>query len=186
VSVLTRKQPVSDASGLRGQAIYAVRQVGPLAGKTVPLAQQAMPLARNAGNSILHSTDGAVAWVTPKVDAARHWAAPQLEQSAHAISDNFAPMISSALISAAHKIDVKPKKSRGRRHGMLACAALLTAAAGAAAVVATRRRQGADGAASTDVSGLGPAGDGQPAAEHDYEANGGPSDQDINGHPRIV
>jgi len=191
VSVLTRKQPVSDASGLRGQAMYAARQVGPLAGKTVPMAQQAaqqaMPLARNAGNSILHSTDGAAAWVTPKIDAARHWAAPQLEQSAHAISDNFAPMISSALISAAHKIDVKPKKSKGRRQAMWAGAALLTAAAGAAVVVATRRWQGSDGyTASAEVSGLGPAGDGQPAAERDYDANGGPSDQDINGHPRIV
>jgi hypothetical protein len=185
VSVLTRKQPVSDASGLRGQAIYAARQVGPLAGKTLPLAQQAMPLARNAGNSIRHSTDGAVAWVAPKVDAARHWAAPQLEQSAHAISESLAPTISSALISAAHKIDVKPKKSKGRRQAVLAGAAVLTAAAGAAAVFVTRRWQGTDGyTESGEAPGIGPAGDGQPTDERSYDANGGPADHDIDG--RIV
>jgi hypothetical protein len=184
VSVLTRKQPVSDADGISGHAMYAARQVGPLAQQA---AQQAMPLARNAGDSIRHSTDGAVAWATPKVDAARHWAAPHLEQYAHAISEDLAPMISGALISAAHKIDVKPKKSKGHRQAMLAGAALLTAAAGAAAVVVTRRWQGADGySAAGEVSGLGPAGDGEPGAERSYEANGGPSDQDINGHPRIV
>jgi hypothetical protein len=191
---LTRKHPVSDASGLRGQAIYAARQVGPLAGKTVPLAQhaahqaaqQAMPLARNAGSSIRQGTDEAVAWATPKVDAARHWAAPQLEQSAHAISENLAPMISGALISAAHKIDVKPKKPTGRRRGMLIGAILLTMAAGAAAVLA-RRWQSADGfSAPGGPSGLGPVDDDQPGAERGYAADGEPPDPDANGHPRIV
>jgi hypothetical protein len=183
VSVLTRKHPVSDASGLSGHAMYAYRQVGPLAQQA---AQQAMPLARNAGDSIRHSTDGAVAWATPKVDAARHWAAPQLEQYAHVISEDLAPMVSGALISAARKIDVKPKKSKGRRQVVITGAALLTAA-GAAAVLVMRRWQGADSyTASGEASGLGPAGDGQPAAERGYEANGGPPDQDINGHPRIV
>lgn len=188
MSVLTRKHPASDIGGLRGHAIYAARQAGPLAQQAAQQAtQQAMPLARNAGDSIRHSTDGAVAWATPKVDAARHWAAPQLEQYAHTISDNLAPMISSALISAAHKIDVKPKKSKGRRQAVWAGAALLTAATGAAAVVARRRRQSADGlTASGEVSGIGPAGDGQPAPERGYEANGGPADSDINGHPHIV
>jgi ferric-dicitrate binding protein FerR (iron transport regulator) len=126
-----------------------------------------------------------MAWATPKVDAARHWAAPQLEQYAHAISENLAPTISGALISAAHKIDVKPKKSKGRRQAVIA-GALLAAAAGAAVLV-TRRWHSADAySASGEVSGLGPAADGQPAPERGYEANGGPADQDINGHPRIV
>jgi len=148
------------------------------------VAQQAKPLARTAGDSIRHGADGAVAWATPKVDAARHWAAPQLEQSAHAISESLAPMISSALISAAHKIDVKPKKSKGRRQAMLAGAMVLTAAGGAAAVIATRRLHSADGyPASGDASG--PGGD-QPDAERRYDADGGPPDSDMNGHPRIV
>jgi hypothetical protein len=187
VSVLTRKQPASDASGIRGHTMYAARHVGPLAQQAAQqVAQQAMPYARNAGDSIRQSTDGAMAWAAPKVDAARHWAAPQLEQYAHAISENLAPTISSALISAAHKIDVKPKKSKGRRQAVIT-GALLTAAAGAAAVFVTRRWHSADAyTASGEVSGLGPAADGQPAPERGYEANGGPADQDINGNPRIL
>jgi hypothetical protein len=52
-------------------------------------------------------------------------------------------------------------------------------------VVVARRWQSSDGyLASGETSGLGPA-DGQ-RAERDYEANGGPADSDINGHPRIV
>jgi len=179
---LTRKHPASDASGLRGQTVYAARQVGPLAQQA---ANQAMPLARTAGNSIRQSTDGAMAWATPKVDAARHWAAPQLEHSAHAISESLAPMISSALISAAHKIDVKPKKSKSRRQAILAGAMLLTAAGGAAAVLATRRMHSGDGfTISGDASGLG--GGDQPGAERGHDADGGPADPDMNGHPRIV
>ena len=186
MSVLTRKHPVSEASGLRGQAVYAARHVGPLAQQAAQqAANQAVPLARTAGNSIRQSTDGAVAWATPKVDAARHWAAPQLEQSAHAISENLAPMISSALISAAHKIDVKPKKSKGRRQAILAGAMLLTAAGGAAAVFATRRMHSGDGLTiSGDASGLG--GGDQPGTERGYDTDGGPTDPDMNGHPRIV
>jgi hypothetical protein len=202
VSVLTRKHPVSGASGRRGQVINAARQVGPLAGKTMPLAQQAAiqaqqvaqqaaqqaaPLARNAGDSIRQGADGAMSWAVPKVDAARHWAAPQLEQSAHAISENLAPMISSALITAAHKIDVKPKKSAGRRRGMLIGAMLVTVAGGAAAVLATRRWQSANGySAAGDSASLGPVSDDQMDAEGGYSADGDAPDPDANGHPRIV
>jgi hypothetical protein len=182
VSVLTRKHPVSDASGLRAHAVYAARQVGPLAQQA---ANQARPLARTAGNSIRQGTDGAVAWAAPKVDAARHWAAPQLEQSARAINESLAPMISSALISAAHKIDVKPKKSKARRQAILVGATLLTAAGGAAAVLATRRMHSVDGfTASGDASGLG--GGDQPGTERSYDADGSPTDPDMNGHPKIV
>jgi hypothetical protein len=183
---LTRKHPVSDVSGLRGQTIYAVRQVGPLAQHAAQqAASQARPLATTAGNSIRQGTDGAMAWATPKVDAARHWAAPQLEQSARAISESLAPMISSALMSAAHKIDVQPKKSKGRRQAIVVGAMMLAAAGGAAAVFATHRMHGTDGlTASGDESGLG--GGNQPEAERGYDADGSPTDPDINGHPRIV
>jgi hypothetical protein len=94
-------------------------------------------------------------------------------------------MISSALISAAHKIDVKPKKSKGRRQAIVVGAMLLTAAGGAAAVFATRRMHRADDfTASGDASGLG--GGDQPGAEQGYDADGSPTDPDMNGHPRIV
>jgi hypothetical protein len=197
VSVLTKKQP---ASGLREQAIQAARQVGPLA-KSVPMAQlaalqaqqaahQAVPLARTAGTSIRHGADDAVAWVTPKVDAARSWAAPQLEQSARAISENLAPMISSMLITAAHKIDVPKRKSR--QHGRLVAGSMLLAAAGGlAAAVIMRLRQQSDGFSGASAVGGVPAEPGPDSARSGeagpgigFETDDGP-DPDMNGHPTI-
>ena len=192
MSVLTKKQP---ASGLRLQAVQAVRQATPLA-KTVPLAQlaaqqaqQAVPLARAAGTSIRHGADDAVAWVTPKVDAARSWAAPQLEQSARAISDNLAPMIAGALISAAHKIDAPKRKSRQR--GRLVTGSMLVAtAAGLATAVVMRLRQQTEGLA--DASAAGSAGEPGPDSARTeagtgigFETDDGP-DPDMNGHSTVT
>jgi hypothetical protein len=148
-----------------------------------------MPLARTAGTSIRHGADDAVAWATPKVDAARSWAAPQLEHSARAISENLAPMISDALISAAHKIDV-PKRKSWQRRRLVAGSVLLAAAAGLVAALAMRLRQqteafsgassvggsaepGPDSARSEEGTGLG------------FETDDGP-DPDMNGRPTIT
>jgi len=192
VSVSTKKQPVGDS--LRDQAMYAVRQVAPIAGKTLPTAQlaaqqaaqQAVPLARNAGVTMRQGADTAVAWATPRVDAARAWAAPQLEQSAHAISEQLAPMISGALISAAHKIDAKPRRAQRSRVRMVAGALVLTAVAGAAAAVILKRRMDADGYSASGTGTEFEAADGSDQADAaTYEADAGP-DPDVNGHPRIV
>jgi hypothetical protein len=188
VSVLTKKQPIGD--NLRDQAMYAARQVAPLAGKTLPTAQlaaqQAAPLARNAGVAMRQGADTAVAWATPRVDAARAWAAPQIEQSAHAISEQLAPMISGALISAAHRIDAKPRKARRMRGRMVAGALVLTAAAGAAAAVVLKRRLDADGYSASVTETEFEAADGSDQADAaTYDADEGP-DPDVNGHPRIV
>jgi hypothetical protein len=133
VSLSTRKQPVSSSNGLRDRVAQAGRPVGTLAGKTVPLAQ-------NAGASVRLGAGTAMAMAAPAVDAARTWAAPQLEQSAHAITDTIAPMISDALITAAHKIEV-PKPKKRSRGGLVAGAAVLTAAAGVATFAAVRMRR---------------------------------------------
>jgi hypothetical protein len=198
VSVLTKKQP---ASGLRGQAVQAARQVAPLA-KSVPLAQlaavqaqqaaqQAMPLARTAGTSIRHGADDAVAWVSPKVDAARSWAAPQLEQYAQAISEDLAPMISGALIAAAHKIDVPKRKSR-QRGKLVAGSMLLAAAGGLATAVVMRLRQQTNGFSGANAVGGLPAEPGPDSARSSeagtgigFETDDGP-DPDMNGHPTIT
>ena len=82
----------------------------------------------------------AFAKASPAVDAARSWAAPQLEQSAHAITDTIAPAISDALITAAQKIEVPKPKKRGRG-GLVAGVVALTAAAGAATLAAIRMRR---------------------------------------------
>ena len=178
MSVLTRKHQINDGSGLRAQAAHAARQVGPLATKSLPMAQQAaqqaqvaaqqaVPLAKTAGTSIRQGADGAIAWVTPRVDAARSWAAPQLEQSARAISESLAPTISGALINAAHKIDA-PVRKKPRRRGLIAGSALLLAAAGGGVLVAMRLRQPAEPDAGTMTD----------------EEN--PPDPDMNGHSQIV
>jgi hypothetical protein len=188
VSVLTKKQ---QANGFRGQA-------GPLASKALPLAQlatlqaqqaaqQAKPLAQTAGASIRQSADDAVAWATPKVDAARSWAAPQLEQSAHAISENLAPMISSALITAAHKIEVPQRRSKQRRR-LMAGSMLLAMAAGIAAAVAMRLRQhaGSDFSGASAVNSPAQPGSGTEAGTGvGFETDDGP-DPDMNGQSTIT
>lgn len=140
MSVSTRKQPVSIPGALRDR----MAQAGTLAGKTVPLAQ-------TTGSSVRQGAGTAMAKATPVVDAARSWAAPQLEHSAHAISDSFAPMVSGALLSAAHKIEVPKRRSRPGR-GVVAGVVVLTAAAGAATVAAVRMRRHSGGNGSVTMT----------------------------------
>jgi hypothetical protein len=153
VSILSRKSPVSDSTSFAEHAKLAARQAVPAvanatttaAQQAAPLARQAVPMARNAGLSVKQGADGAVAWATPMADAARAWAAPRLEQSAAAISENLAPMISDALITAAHKIDTSPP--RQKRHvvrTMLLGSSVLLVAAGAATAIKLRRHDNGD------------------------------------------
>lgn len=153
MSASTKKQAVSGSNGFSDRFARAGRPVGTLAGKTVPIAQ-------NAGMSVRQGAGSAMAKATPAMEAARSWAAPQLEQSAHAITDTIAPMISDALITAAHKIDV-PKPRRRVRGGMVAGAVALTAVAGAASFAAIRMRKqdsgfAADGQDTTMARPTGP------------------------------
>ena len=185
MSVLTRKSDVSEHSWLRGPAATAARQVAPITAKAVPLAQQAaqqavplakqaVPLARSAGSSARHGADSAVAWATPLVEAARTWTAPQLEQAAHAISENIAPMISDALITAAHKIDV-PQRTRRRKGRLVVVSLLVTAAGGVAAAVAMRGHQYWNGSSAGPAGGTTAASEGQ-----GYDVERSP-DPDMNG-----
>ena len=191
MSLSTKKQTVSYTSMIGGQAKSIAAQAVPAARNAGTLAtQQAAPLARNIGTSAKQSADSAVAWATPYVGAARHWAAPRLEQSATAVSENLAPMISDALRTAAQKIDyVEPKRHRISKTTLLAGSMLLTAAGAAAAAFTLRNRNGngngytADGAMSTSPDaatsggsindGFGPDDRGKPEA-------------DGNGHQTIV
>lgn len=181
MSVMTRKQPVVDAAMLRTQAAHAARQMKPLAVKTMPIAQQAarqaVPLAKSATTGVRQGTDTAVAWAVPRIEAARIWAAPQLEHSAQAVTDSIAPMVSSALMSAAHKIEM-PRKRR-RRGALFAGIVLLAAGAagGMAAVMMQRRRAAAGYPAAAGTAAAGPG---------TGEGTAGEPDSDMNGHPRIV
>jgi hypothetical protein len=155
---------------LRDRAAQAGSQVGALASKTLPLAHQAMPLVSNAGMTARQSAGSAMARATPAVEAARSWAAPQLEQSARAISDTIAPMISSALLNAAHKIEVPKSKPRPSRGVMVGAVMLTAAAAGAATAAAVRMRRNM----STTVT------------SETVIIESEPPDPDLNGHSRIV
>jgi hypothetical protein len=160
---------------MRYRAAQAGSQVGTLAGKAVPFAQQAMPLAQSAGTTMRQGAGGAMAKTTPVVEAARSWAAPQLEQSAHAITETIAPMISSALLNAAHAIEVPKKpKPRGNR-ALMAGAVVLTAAAGAATAAAVRMRRNAGGNGAMTVT-----------TEQVTVETEPPPDPDMDGHSRIV
>jgi hypothetical protein len=165
VSVLTKKPQVSDITSLSEYARMAKHAVPSAvtassaaaqqaAQQAAPLARQAVPLARNAGSSMRQGAGSAVAWATPYTDAARAWAAPRLEQSAVALSENIAPMISDALITAAHKIDSSPRK-RQRRIGKssLIAASMLLVAAGAAAFILRKNSSNRLGYTASSPSG---------------------------------
>ena len=192
MSLMTRKPQLSGYAAVSEQAKSAARQASAAAvnagnaaaQQAAPLAKQAVPLARNAGLSVKQGADGAIAWATPYTDAARAWAAPKLEQSAVALSENLAPMISDALVTAAHKIDTKPARRRRRlgNAGLLA-ASLLLIAAGAATALSLRNRDKDDGYTAMDAA-MDPSGDsvrivGDEQDEQDW------IDPDANGHPGI-
>jgi hypothetical protein len=186
VSVLTKKR-TEEATGIRGYASQAAGQLGPLARNAVPVAQQAVPLAKQGADTV-------VARATPLVNAARAWAAPQLEQSAHAISETIAPMVADALVATARKIDLPEQKPRRGPRVLVASGLLALAASAAAAAMAIRRRGGIPGYSSISaVDDGGPtlrpgsATTGQPgsASATGFGGDGSKPDSEADGTPRI-
>ncbi|MFI6602908.1 hypothetical protein ACIBHX_42225 [Nonomuraea sp. NPDC050536] len=47
-----------------------------------------------------------------RIEDARYWAAPRLEEAAHRVEDEIAPKVSHMMTKAAKKIDPSPPKSR--------------------------------------------------------------------------
>lgn len=190
VSLLSRKQAINEPSGISGQAMNVARQAMPTAMNAGNIAaQQAVPLARSAGSSVKQGADGAVAWATPYVGAARHWAAPWLEQSATAVTDSLAPMISDALIMAAHKIDyIEPKPHHRLNRTTVLAGSMLLTAAGAAAALTMRHRNGNGNGYTAEAP---TASGGQPTTSSGSINDGygpddpGMPDSEVNGHPTI-
>ena len=83
-------------------------------------------------------------------------------------------MISDALVTAAHKIDV-PKRPRRRKARLVVASLLATAAGGAAAAIAMRGRQYRNGSAAGPASGATVATEGT-----GYDIDRSP-DPDMNG-----
>jgi hypothetical protein len=193
VSLLIRNQPVSDTTSLSEYARLAARQAVPTAvsatsaaaQQAAPLARQAVPLARTAGTSVRHGADSAVAWATPYTDAARAWAAPRLEQSAIALSENIAPMISDALVTAAHKIDASPRKRQRRvSKSRLLAVSMLVIAAGAAAFMLRNRDNTDIGYTAGPPSGGDETGDESVRVIREQDTAEWP-DADSDGYPHI-
>jgi hypothetical protein len=184
VSLLTRKPPANGYATLGEQAKSRARQAIPVAvnatQQAVPIARQAVPLAKNAGMSMKQGSEGAIAWATPYADAARAWAAPKLEQSAVAVSENLAPMISDALVTAARKIDARPaKKRRISNAGLLVLSIALIAAGAATALSLRKRSTDVIGYTTADVAGTGESV--RLVTEESVEQDW--IDPDANGHP---
>jgi hypothetical protein len=99
-------------------------------------------------------------------------------------------MISSALISAAHKIEV-PQRKAHQRGRLVAGSMLLATAGGLVAALIMRLRQQTAGFASASASGGGPAEPGPDSARGEagtgigFETDDGP-DPDMNGHSTIT
>ena len=69
------------------QARWAGQQLGPMAGQAKEVAAH-------------------------RIEDARYWAAPRLEEAAHRVEDQLAPRVSAMLSQAAAKVDPTPPRSR--------------------------------------------------------------------------
>src|SRR5271170_3566334 len=99
MSVMTRNDtptPWSEQAKLRALEAYA----------------QVLPVARSAGLAYRQGADVVVAWATPRVQDARMWAAPRVEQAGYTVRDQYAPAVSAALIEAARRLDDSPPRRR--------------------------------------------------------------------------
>jgi hypothetical protein len=152
VSLISTNRPVGASDSAKQRAIDAAAQV--------------VPKAKIAGLAAKSSAEDAVAWATPRVQDARDrvaprvqdarvWAAPHVEQAGVAVRDKIAPVVSAALVEAARRLDVAPKRRRWPR--VLAGVVLVAAVGTAIGAIVLRRRSdvmdfGADGYAAQDSS----------------------------------
>jgi hypothetical protein len=124
-----------------------------------PVAERAKPLAKTTG-----------AAARRRIFRTRAWAAPQVERSGKVLQDTVAPKVSSALSSAASRID--PAQPRYRRWKKPVGLATLTAAGGAvAAFLRARRKPTVTTATTTSADTPPPNGQAQTSLGTDTEMN---------------
>ncbi|NUR91067.1 MAG: hypothetical protein HOY71_43925 [Nonomuraea sp.] len=68
--------------------------------------------AVKTGQKLGPMADQAKVVTAQRIEEARYWAAPRLEDAAHRVEDDFAPKVSQMMTKAAKKIDPTPAKSR--------------------------------------------------------------------------
>jgi hypothetical protein len=163
------------------------REAGATGGPTQQLARPvilvraAVPIAKTAGMAARDGARSAIVWVVPRVDGARAWTAPRIEQGGLAIRDTVAPRISEMLTATARRVDVTAPRvdvaAPRRTWPKMAAVTIMIAAGAAAAAVALRRRKhdGTRGVREEQAAGAGTgpqiAQDGQPHADADGRAS---------------
>jgi hypothetical protein len=120
-------------------------------------------MAKNVGLTARQGAEGAVAWATPRVRDARAWAAPQVEQAGVAVREKIAPVISDAIIEAAHWLDNPPPRRRLWPRVLGGIAMLAAAGSAIAAAVLRRRPTGMEFGTEGSEAVQGPAGQGATA-----------------------
>jgi hypothetical protein len=131
----------------------------------------------------------AATWAAPRVNGARAWTAPRIEQSGLAIRDTIAPKIYETLTATARRVDVPASgvvevTARRRRWLKVGAGTAMLAAVGAATVVVIlRRKNDATDKAPEEAAetGTGPqaAQDGQLRAG----ADGSGAEENVSSHP---
>jgi len=110
---------------------------------------------------------GAIGWARPRAGLARSWMAARAARGSVAVQESLAPRISSALASAARRLDPSGTRS-SRLPRVLAGTALLAAGVAAATAMAVRSRARGLAAAAAPRSAGRPGagqGDGEPAGQ---------------------
>lgn len=69
--------------------------------------------AMRTGRHMAPMADQAKVVAAQRIEDARYWAAPRLEEAAHRVEEEFAPKVSAMLVNAADRIDPSPRRSRG-------------------------------------------------------------------------
>ena len=68
--------------------------------------------AVRTGRQMAPMADQAKVVAAHRIEDARYWAAPRLEEAAHRVEDQLAPKVSAMLVNAADRIDPTPRRSR--------------------------------------------------------------------------
>jgi hypothetical protein len=139
VPVLSRKRVAEgEATGTRGrgqQLVWLTVQ-----------ARTAVPMAKTAGLAARDGARSAVTWAAPRVNGARAWTAPRIEQGGLAIKDTVAPKVYDTLMATARRVDVGASRADvtapRRRWSRVVAGTAALAAAGAVVGVVLRCRRG--------------------------------------------
>lgn len=150
--------------------------------RPVVLVRAAVPVAKTAGMAARGGARSVTVWIVPRVNGARAWTAPRIEQGGLAIRDTVAPRISEMLTATARRLDVTAPRAdviapRRTWPKVVAAMVMLAASGAAAAAVLQRRKHDQTGGAPADAAragtGLQTAQEGQQRADGKADGRGG-------------